>query len=283
VLITGAAGVLGKAVTGLLANEPGIELRLTDVLPVTTPYEFRAVDLTDAEQLKPLCAGVDVVLHIAALHPWKPYTTEQYLRCNVEATYKLLEAAAAAGVCRVIYTSSVAAMGLNGAETVPLPWDESKPCTPGDLYSLTKRMGEEMCEMFAAQRKLTYIALRPGMFIPVAEDDPQYGFGLLSFSVHGSDVAAAHVLALRSKLANEAFVITARTLFTREDAAELGRDAKAVILRRYPRAERLLAQGLKLPERLAITYDISKAHRLLGYEPQHTFATWLERRLQHES
>jgi nucleoside-diphosphate-sugar epimerase len=66
VLITGAAGVLGKAV---IEREEGIRLLLTDVAPLETRHEFRAADLTDLEQLRPLCEGVDTLMHIAAIHP----------------------------------------------------------------------------------------------------------------------------------------------------------------------------------------------------------------------
>jgi nucleoside-diphosphate-sugar epimerase len=70
VLITGASGVLGRAVTGLLEREEAVRLVLTDVAPLETRHEFRAADLTNLEQWKPLCEGVDTLMHIAAIHPW---------------------------------------------------------------------------------------------------------------------------------------------------------------------------------------------------------------------
>jgi len=285
VLITGAAGVLGKAVTALLEREEGVRLLLTDVAPLETRHEFRAADLTKLEELKPLCDGVDVLLHIAAIHPWKPYATEQYVRCNIEGTFNILQAAAAGGVRRVIYTSSIAAMGMGRNESVPLPWDESKPpeFSAGDIYSFSKHAGEEACRGFAGQGKFACVILRPGMFIPAPEDDPRFGLGLLSFTVHATDVAMAHLLAFRGSLGNDEVVITSKTLFTREDGPELLKDAAAVILRRYPRARQLLEQGVKLPASIGCTYDIAKAHRVLGYEPRHTFESWLRRRLGHES
>jgi UDP-glucose 4-epimerase len=285
VLITGAAGVLGKAVTGLVEREEGVRLLLTDVAPLETRHEFRAADLTDLEQLKPLCEGVDTLMHIAAIHPWKKYTTEQYVRCNIEGTFNILQAAAAGGVRRVIYTSSVAAMGMGRNESIPLPWDESRPpeFSPGDIYSFSKHAGEEACRGFAGQGKFSHVILRPGMFIPAPEDDPRFGLGLLSFTVHATDVAMAHLLALRGKATNEAFVITSKTLFTREDGPDLLKDAASVILRRYRLARRLVEQGVTLPVAIGCTYDIAKAQRVLGYEPRHTFESWLKRRFGHGS
>jgi nucleoside-diphosphate-sugar epimerase len=285
VLITGAAGVLGMAMTGLLQREDGVRLRLTDVMPLETRHEFQAADLAKPEELKSLCDGVDVLFHIAAIHPWKPYTTEQYIRCNIEGTYNILQAAAAGGMRRVIYTSSVAAMGMGWNDSVPLPWDESKPCDldPGDIYGFSKHVGEEACRALARQGKFTYVILRPGTFIPAPEDDPRFGLGLLSFTVHATDVAMAHLLAFRSNVANDAFVITSKTTFTREDGPELPKRADAVILRRYPRARLLVDQGVTLPAAIRCTYDIGKARRLLGYEPRYTFESWLEKRFRHES
>lgn len=285
VLVTGAAGVLGKAVTALLEREPDIQLRLTDKAPLETRHPFQAANLTHVEDVKRLCEGVDTVLHIAAVHPWKPYTVADYVHCNIEATYTLLQAAISVGVRRVIYTSSVAALGMGNSESQPLPWDEQKPpeFAPGDIYSFSKHVGEEACRRFARQGKFTYVILRPGMFIPRPEDDPRFGLGLLSFTAHVTDVAMAHLLAFRATSSNEAFVVTSRTLFTREDGPALLKDADSVILRRYPLARRLVEQGVTLPTSIGCTYDISKAQRMLGYEPRLTFEYWLKRRFGDES
>jgi nucleoside-diphosphate-sugar epimerase len=176
-------------------------------------------------------------------------------------------------------------MGMGRNETVPLPWDESKPpeFSPGDIYSFSKHMGEEACRGFARQGKFAYVILRPGMFIPTPGDDPRFGFGLLSFTVHATDVAMAHLLAFRGRSTNEAFVITSKTLFTREDGPDLLKDSASVILRRYPLARRLVEQGVKLPATIGCAYDVAKAQRVLGYEPQYTFESWLKRRFGHES
>ena len=276
-VITGAAGVLGKAVFGLLEAEEEVQLRLTDVIPMETRHESWTADLTKPEELKPLCEGIDVLLHIAAIHPWKPYDAEQYFRCNIEGTYNILQAAVAGGVRRVIYTSSIAATGMVQNKSIPLPWDEMKPCefAPGDIYSFSKHVGEEACRRLARQGKFTYILLRPGTFIPVPVDDSDFGLGLLKSTVHRTDVANAHLLALQSNITNEAFVITSKTSFTREDGPELLEDAAAVILRRYPLAQRLVDQGVALPTTIKCTYDIGKAQRFLGFEPRYTFDAWM--------
>lgn len=281
VLITGAAGVLGKAVTDLLADEPGTRLRLTDVVDFDSPHDVIRADLANPDDVEGLCYDIDQVLHIASIHPWKEYTPSQYIDCNIKGTYNLLEAAAQGPVTRVIYTSSIAAMGMGAAPDCPLPWDESKPCTPyGHLYCVTKHVGEQCCHLFHRSGGFSYIFLRPGTFIPRADDDPQFGLGLLSQRVHASDVAQAHLLAFRSEVENEAFVITAKVPFTRADSALLLSDARQVILKYYSRAAELQARGIELPTNLSRCYDVGKAERMLGYTSEVTFGTWLERFLE---
>jgi len=280
VLITGAAGVLGKAVASLLEQEPGVELRLTDVAPLDTPHQFIRADLANWEETKGLCLGVDELLHIAAIHPWKQYTPQQYVDCNIKGTYNILQAAADAGVKRVIYTSSIAAMGYGYERPEELPFDESRPCRPvEDIYSVSKHMGEQFCEMIRHRHGMPYVALRPGTFIPRDEADPAWGLSLLTQWLRLSDVAMAHVLALRSNLKNEAILVTAKVPFTSADASALLADARPVILKYFPKARLLEERGVQLPKKIDRWYSIAKAERLLGYRPKWSFGEWLEKAL----
>ena len=280
VLITGAAGVLGRLVTSALADDRRWDLRLTDIVPLQTPHEYVEADLAQSEQVQELCAGIDQVLHIAAIHPWKQYTAEQYLDCNVKGTHNIVQEAARARVQRLIYTSSIAAMGYQVEPDTPFPFNEQKPCRPvEDIYNLSKYAGEQCCEMYRFREGLDYVALRPGTFIPREEDDPVFGLGLLGTVVHATDVAAAHVLALQSEVVNEAIIITAGNRFNRDDGPALLSDARSVILKYYPEAEALEDQGIQLPGTIAPCYRIEKARRLLGYEPEFTFERWLTGKL----
>ncbi len=280
VLMTGAAGVLGRLLTALLENAGGYELRLTDVCDLDTSHEYIRADLADPQQVRGLCDGIDQVLHIAAIHPWKQYSQQQYLDCNIKGTHNIVQEAAAAKVDRLIYTSSVAAMGYQSGPDAPLPFDESKPCRPVEsLYNLSKLVGEQFCAMYHHTAGLDYLALRPGTFIPREEDDPQFGLALLAVAVHRQDVAAAHLLALQSDLVNEALIITAGIPFTRDDGPALPADAPSVIRKHFPDVARLEAQGIELPQRITMCYSIDRARRLLGYQPQVTFETWLRRKL----
>ena len=110
-LITGAAGVLGSGVTSLVQRDGFHNIRLTDMLPVESKHEFVQADLSDLEQVRRVCKDMDIVVHCAAIHPWKKYTSDQYLDWNIKGTYNLLQGAVDAGVGKIVYTSSIAAMG----------------------------------------------------------------------------------------------------------------------------------------------------------------------------
>jgi len=284
VLVTGAAGVLGQAVTQRLERSGDYRLRLTDMAPVgDARHEFIQADLSDAGSVRGLCRDVDQVLHIAAIHPWKPYTPDQYYDCNIKGTHNVLEEAARAGVQRVILTSSIAAMGYGLGPGDRLPFDESKTLDATEnVYGITKQVSEQLCRMFHRSNGLAYVALRPGTFIPREDDDPQLGRGLLTQWLHGSDVADAHVLALESQARHEAFVITAKIPFTCEDADALANDARPVILRYFPRAKGLEDLGVALPQTITRWYSIAKAERELHYQPKLNFGEWVERMLEPE-
>jgi len=277
VLVTGAAGVLGKALVPLLEQDADIELRLTDIRPVDTPHEFRQADLSTWDDVSRLCEGIEEVVHIAAIHPWKPYFAQQYLDCNIKGTYNILQAAVDAGVRRVVYTSSIAAMGYRPDRPGQVVFDESKACRPAeDVYGISKHVGEQFCEMFHRRSGLSYIALRPGTFVPRDGRDASFGLGLLTQWLHAGDVAAAHRLALRSTVENEAIIITAKVPFVPADAAALLADAPGVIARYFPDAARLAERGVELPSTIDRCYSIAKAERLLGFRPRLNFGEWLE-------
>lgn len=280
VLLTGAAGVMGRAVTELLEQAGGYDLRLTDMVPLETGHEFVQADLADWEQVEPLAQGVDQVVHIAAIHPWKQYTPEQYLDCNIKATYNIIRAAAEAKVDRFIYTSSVASMGYTPTVEHPLPFDETKPCFPDDhVYSISKHVGEQFCHLFQRTQGLDWLILRPGCFIPCDENELWFGLALLVMRMTGSDVAQAHLLALQSEVRNEVLIITAGVPFTKEDGPALLTDARSVILKYFPEATWFEEHGQPLPQQVCPTYRIDKAREMIGYEPRVNFASWLAQRV----
>ena len=116
-LVTGGTGFVGSHVVRALVEDgvsvrvlarPGSDRRALADLPV----EIVTGDLAEPRSLEAPLAGVEVLYHVAADYRlWAPDPAVLY-RVNVGGTRALLLAAAAAGVARVVYTSSVGTLGL---------------------------------------------------------------------------------------------------------------------------------------------------------------------------
>ena len=277
VLVTGAAGVLGSGIARALA--PAYDVTVTDMREMTLPLPTRPADLSKGDQAREVCKGMDIIVHPAAIHPWKKYTAEQYLDWNIKATHNILAAAAEVGVKRVVYTSSIGAMGYKANSPSELPFDETKPCHPQeDLYGITKHVGEQFCHLFANTKGLKYVILRPGYFVPREEMDSNLGLMYLNCRVHPDDVMRAHVQAVSQPgIDGHAFVITADMPFRSEDAAALKTDPAPVVTKYFPRAEEIFRDpAFKPRQKITYYYTIEKAKRLLGWQPQMSFGQWLD-------
>src|SRR5689334_13356578 len=110
VLITGAAGFIGRVITGHLL-ERGYEVRLIDLAAAPDLPDYTACDIMDFEAVRGQARGCDAVVHMAALaSPLKAPGQEVY-RVNVLGTFNVFEAAAKEGIRRVVQASSINAIG----------------------------------------------------------------------------------------------------------------------------------------------------------------------------
>ena len=158
VLITGAAGRIGSFLTGYFDDK--YDLILSDVRrPADTRgYPFTQVDIGDLDGLRDLCRGAETVVHLAA-DPRTNAPWESLLPRNIVGVYNVFEAAHAAGCRRVIFASSINAVGGYPAD-VQVRTD--MPVRPGNLYGATKAWGEAVACFYADQRGLSAICLRFG-------------------------------------------------------------------------------------------------------------------------
>lgn len=163
VLVTGATGFLGGALALRLASE-GTRVRALARRPEKGVFlrdiqgvEMVQGDITDAEQLRDPFAGCDLVFHVAASTGG---TLEKQRTNNVLGTRNIADAAAHAGVKRLVHVSTIAVYGyrLSGDVT------EDMSHNPGDdPYNITKSEAELELREIASRHNLPYSIIRPGM------------------------------------------------------------------------------------------------------------------------
>ncbi|MBX3540454.1 MAG: NAD(P)-dependent oxidoreductase [Chelatococcus sp.] len=165
ILVTGAAGLLGRAVVPTL-HSAGHRVVALDRVEGPVPDGVRPVvdDLSDRGRLEHLLDGIDTVVHCAAYATPQAAREEVVFAGNVTATTNILLAAEATGISRFVYASSQSALGLAYAPRIippdSLPVDETHPCRPREGYALSKLVGEQICAMVAARSSVTITALR---------------------------------------------------------------------------------------------------------------------------
>ena len=152
-LVTGGAGFIGSHLAQELLTR-GHRVRVADSfitgrrenLQVIPSAEFVEGDLADLSFAEKACAGVEYVLHQAAI-PSVPRSVDDPVtsnRANITATLNVLDAARRAGVKRLVYAGSSSAYG----DTPTLPKHEDMPTAPKSPYALQKLVGEQYCQMF---------------------------------------------------------------------------------------------------------------------------------------
>jgi len=143
-LVTGANGFVGRAFCNLLRAEGIAHRAVVRKARQGQPGEIALGDFAGADWRKAL-AGVDCVFHLAArAHVMRERAKEplaEFRRANVEATARLAEQAAAAGVRRFVFLSTIKVLGES---TLERPFTDGDPPAPQDDYAQSKREAEEI-------------------------------------------------------------------------------------------------------------------------------------------
>ena len=305
-LVTGATGFVGSAVARALAARghtlrllvrPGGDRRNIDGLAA----ELAEGDLTDPASLARAADGCRTLVHVAADYRlWVP-DPEAMMRANVDGTRALLLAAQSRGVERMVYCSSVAALGLVGDGSVA---DETTPVHPDKIvgvYKKSKYLAEQAVLALVAEHAMPVVIVNPST--PVGPRDvkptptgkmirdaalgrlPAYVETGLNI-VHVDDVAEGHALALERGVVGEKYVLGGEDLALGDLFAMVARAAG----RRPPRIKLPLAplvplalacealarfgvEPLVTREALAMArkkmfFSSAKARRDLGYAPR---------------
>ena len=167
VLVTGAAGrVAEQLIPGL---ETRFNLRLFDRVgrdDIASDIPFIVGELTEQALLSEALDGVDSVVHLAG-NPDPDASWHELRKPNVEGFVRLLAAARQHGVRRVVFASSIHAMGAHeGSRRWPI--DPAWPTAPCCAYGATKVFDEAMARVYAYQSDLALIGLRLGLCAPKA-------------------------------------------------------------------------------------------------------------------
>jgi dihydroflavonol-4-reductase len=168
-LVTGGTGFIGANVVAALLDA-GYTVRAfhrpTSNLAALAgmAVEHAVGDLLDPATLSQAAQGCDLVFHVAAVSSYWRSSREDVYRINVQGTRAVMEACRQAGVRRVVYTSSVAAIGIPPRGTIAT---EEQPYTPGSekfVYSHSKYLAEkEVLE--AVARGLPAVIVNPAVVI----------------------------------------------------------------------------------------------------------------------
>jgi UDP-N-acetylglucosamine/UDP-N-acetyl-alpha-D-glucosaminouronate 4-epimerase len=164
-LVTGGAGFIGSHLVEELVRR-GERVRVVDNLSTgkrqniahLTSVEFVEGDLADVEVAKRAVSGVDYVLHQAAI-PSVPRSVQDPVasnRANIDASLNVLVAARDADVKRLVYAGSSSAYG----DTPTLPKVETMATAPLSPYALQKLVGEQYCQMFTRLYHLETVSIR---------------------------------------------------------------------------------------------------------------------------
>ena len=164
ILLTGATGQLGSAIAAHL-QESGHQVTCLVRSPdrrgaLTADVPTVAGDLTDTDSLTAAAGGAEAVIHTAGLTSYWSRRRADLDRINVEGTRNIVAACRAAGVARLVYTSTIGVLGYLPADTVG---DESTQFNwqgMGIGYFETKREAERLV---LAAEELQPVAVNPGI------------------------------------------------------------------------------------------------------------------------
>lgn len=162
VLLTGATGFVGSAVVPMFL-ERGVPLRVLSRRAVDLPgVDLRVVPESDDRALAQAMDGVQVVCHLAGrAHVTAPRRQQQsdFDAVNVDGSRRLARAAFRVGAARMVFVSSIGAVGSASRPGHPL--GENDPCRPSTAYGRSKRRAEVVLREEADRHGAELIIIRP--------------------------------------------------------------------------------------------------------------------------
>ena len=281
VLVTGGSGFVGREVVKQLQLK-GYAVTVLD--KAEKPEDFKNIkyikgDIQNAAKCVMASAGQDFIVHLAA-RPRIPdsfVNPDDYYDDNVTGTRNMLTAAHAVGIRKFVYASSSSIYGNNPAPHKPY----HKP-DPLNYYAMTKLFGEHLCKQYKNMFDVNYTVVR--FFTVYGPEQPGCDdkglmiakFGRLAHegqpvTVHGdgelkrdyihvSDIARGVIASMESKVKSEIFNLGTGTNISVNSVVDILRETMPDVVVEHVEKPKGYAN-----ETLA---DISKAKKLLGWEPK---------------
>lgn len=279
ILVTGASGFVGAAVARrLLAAGRPVRALIRGGSDRTNlaglGVEIVIGDLTDADSLREAVRGCAGVFHVAADYRLWVRDTAAMFAANIDGTHALMRAALDAGVERIVYTSSVATLGIRPNDAA----DEDTPVAFAGMigpYKQSKFLAEVEVRRMVAEDGLPAVIVNPstpigpgdikptptGRMIVEAASGRMPAFVDTGLNiVHVEDVAAGHVLAFERGVIGERYILGGEDMTLAAILAEIARLSG----RKPPRIK--LPHGAVMP----LAYAAEAWCRMRGGEP---FAT----------
>jgi nucleoside-diphosphate-sugar epimerase len=310
VLVTGATGFIGGAFLARTASDDHFSLRAA--LRSGAQYGYSGIEtvfvegLTATADWREAVEGCDVVVHAAARnHIMRDASSDplvEFRRVNVQGTLNLARQAAAAGVKRFIFLSSVK---VNGQLTQPGQlFNEKDIPAPQDPYGVSKHEAEEGLRLLAKETGMAVTIIRPPLVYGYGDKGNfksmvlwlEKGIPLPLGAIHNkrSLVALDNLIdfiqtcIIHPNAANETFLVAdgedlSTTELLQRVGLTLGKPARL-----FPVAAGLLSLGAALigkkeiAQRLcgSLQVDISKARKLLGWTPPLSVDVGLQLRVE---
>jgi nucleoside-diphosphate-sugar epimerase len=274
VLLTGGSGNLGQTLVPKLLDSGDTPV----ILDVRAPAHlnegavFIEGSVLDRSKLTSIFRGCDCIVHIAAWHGIHEDRGERdaydFFDLNVRGTFEVFEAAASAGIAKIVFISTTSIF------------------RPNTRYGSSKILAESIAEDYRKHRLLNIVTLRPRGFIPywdraVYAKYSDWARWFWKGAVHIEDVATAVILSLdllsRQQLDRQ-LVLTLDSAYEYTDADLDNWDAEgpgSTFRKYYPEYYDLaLSYGLD-PALKPTKLDISETVRWLGYKPAYSLANLL--------
>lgn len=273
IFLTGGAGDLGRILCPLIEQRGDVAVVL-DVRAPQGDVAFVNASITDREALKTALPGADMVVHIAAWHGVHEFRKEKdaydFWDLNVTGTFNVFQAAADAGIDKVLFISSTSIDERFG------------------IYGHTKVLGEEIARAYAARHGMSVLTLRPRAFIPhwnrtIYSSYIDWANWFWGGAVHIDDVAQAVMLgvgflACGVKTDEPLFLpVDGAYEYTDDDLKTWDREGTGSTFKKYYEKyiDVVREHGLE-PARKPKRLDISETRRILKYEPKYSLKNLLE-------